>query len=927
MNVRIAIPILLLAGALLVSPGCFRGDDLDRYAPDLDDDIRTLLRTDDDERFLEMAEHMGEPRLTAGWHQLIMSTTEGVPGALEAIRPHAERLADATERILGTPFRRHNLDVLSRIAPADLAAWTTEWQRLRSVYADADLPDSVKVSELVAAFSEVERLGMDWYATALNEMLARIHTNQGQPGMTRARLETALADARRTGDAWTSCQILGALAEFHDRSGRPDSTAICLDMAQGIADRARLAYQAARIRAFRSAYLSQSGRIGAAYLMLREARDECRRLKGGGLELRWLLAEIDFLDRMGCWTMIEDLVAEGEILGDRPPYHLEPFQRDYLQWKLQLAKGRSLFASGSRGDALRVMERLAGSVQPRPIHENYASVHHEYAGMLLESGRHGEALDRASAGLAHSRDNNLPFMAARFELLLARIAVTAGRYDGAESHLAALDDAEAGIRPGDIAKSAEAADLRLRIALARPHDGRATAALADAFATLDHALRCSDHTVTTYLALDRFDALRWTIHGIIAHDPALGVAFENRWRALIARHVAPGDAPPPPVADTDPVSWIRSWVRGDEHAGFVDRALAASRDAGTRTVLLAYLVTDVGAVRWSVADGAVERGSVTTGSADLRTLTADLLSTASRHPGDAEAPLPSDTELVAGALARALLPASVLDDPPDRLMVMADDVLESLPFGILSLTDGRRLGDATDLVKLRYDGCGTATAPASPLVVANPTIDMDVRRHLSGLSDLPGAEAEGRTVVNAWPGSHLLAGRAADKARVLRGAEDASRLYFASHVVSRAESPFLKCIPLVSSSGRGRFEDSILEMSDILALDLSGCELVVLSGCSSGTPYVTGARTAPAFGDVFLDAGARSAVQTLWRVDDEAIVPVMEAFVEDVADDAGVWNLARALRRAREPLMRGTGATAHPYWWGSLVLVTTDPGF
>jgi CHAT domain-containing protein len=71
----------------------------------------------------------------------------------------------------------------------------------------------------------------------------------------------------------------------------------------------------------------------------------------------------------------------------------------------------------------------------------------------------------------------------------------------------------------------------------------------------------------------------------------------------------------------------------------------------------------------------------------------------------------------------------------------------------------------------------------------------------------------------------------------------------------------------------------VIEVADIRALDLSRCELVVLSTCASGVPYVAQHRVGPSMADAFLDAGAREVLRTMRPLEDTEARPFVTAFL------------------------------------------------
>jgi len=102
--------------------------------------------------------------------------------------------------------------------------------------------------------------------------------------------------------------------------------------------------------------------------------------------------------------------------------------------------------------------------------------------------------------------------------------------------------------------------------------------------------------------------------------------------------------------------------------------------------------------------------------------------------------------------------------------------------------------------------------------------------------------------------------------------------------------------------GRLRFRDHPLEL-----LTLSACET------ASGDD-----RAALGLAGVALQAGARSAVATLWLVHDEAAAVLMEAFYRSL-QTPGV-SRARALQQAQRTLLQDP-AYADPFFWAPFLLI------
>lgn len=91
-------------------------------------------------------------------------------------------------------------------------------------------------------------------------------------------------------------------------------------------------------------------------------------------------------------------------------------------------------------------------------------------------------------------------------------------------------------------------------------------------------------------------------------------------------------------------------------------------------------------------------------------------------------------------------------------------------------------------------------------------------------------------------------------------------------------------------------------------------ELLVLSDCQTASGDE---RAALGLAGVALSAGARSALATLWSVDDAATARLIQRFYEAVGSGE---SRARALQRAQVGLVRAP-SYAHPFYWAPYMLI------
>jgi len=113
-------------------------------------------------------------------------------------------------------------------------------------------------------------------------------------------------------------------------------------------------------------------------------------------------------------------------------------------------------------------------------------------------------------------------------------------------------------------------------------------------------------------------------------------------------------------------------------------------------------------------------------------------------------------------------------------------------------------------------------------------------------------------------------------------------------------------------------EDGKLTMSEIRRIrTLRGCQLIVLSACNTAVndQKLEGWVNNPA--KAFLGKGAKSAIASLWSVDDAATGLLMQHFYQNLK--AGE-NKVDALKHAQEKLVVSE-KFSHPYYWSAFELI------
>jgi CHAT domain-containing protein len=244
----------------------------------------------------------------------------------------------------------------------------------------------------------------------------------------------------------------------------------------------------------------------------------------------------------------------------------------------------------------------------------------------------------------------------------------------------------------------------------------------------------------------------------------------------------------------------------------------------------------------------------------------------------------------------------------DTLVVVPDEVLRVVPFA--ALNDGRNF---------LVDRYATAIAPSLKLVDPKPlapgeatALVLGVSKSVEGYVDLPNVPRE-VSAVHAIEGGDVLLNDAFTRARF--ESELKSGRYNIVHIASHGQFGSDPSRTFVLAFD-GRLTMDNLE-SDIKYATPRGnpIELLILSACETASGDD---RAALGLAGVALKAGARSALATLWYINDVASGELITDFYR--ALQTAHLSKAQALRAAQRALAADP-RFAHPAYWAPFLLI------
>jgi hypothetical protein len=403
-----------------------------------------------------------------------------------------------------------------------------------------------------------------------------------------------------------------------------------------------------------------------------------------------------------------------------------------------------------------------------------------------------------------------------------------------------------------------------------------------------------------YLWLQRNTALRDFFEDLAGGDVMEQLGIDLYWRSLRSSGVP-----------TRGVPLTRQWLSNSGSA--VSLATRSRRD------ILVYSVHDDGIHRYLIRPEGIERTVIGMPIAELRSLVNEAWERLAADPGSPGATVDAGLAGRLHRLATVLLPDGLSRER--GLLIMVDDFLARVPFEAFNLSPQQYapLGDAHDVVYLHGIGAaGRRQRGKGSVIVGDPTIPIEVRRRIPGQLPLPEARVEAEYAAERLPDPQVAVGAGATVSWLREHWEQARYLYIAAHAATNPNLPFSTLLVLALPAGATDLYDGFLDVGDVLAADLNGCDLAVLSGCATGAPRVGGGATAPSFGDAFLDAGAAAVVRTFWDVRDDAAARAMHTFMTHWRDDGLAAPIA--INRAQREL---AAECPHPHYWAAYSIEVT----
>jgi CHAT domain-containing protein/tetratricopeptide (TPR) repeat protein len=306
---------------------------------------------------------------------------------------------------------------------------------------------------------------------------------------------------------------------------------------------------------------------------------------------------------------------------------------------------------------------------------------------------------------------------------------------------------------------------------------------------------------------------------------------------------------------------------------------------------------------------------------------------------------------VAANLSRMLLAPLAAELKQKRLVIVAEGVLQYVPFSALPSPGAERplivdheivtLPSASVLAELREEFANRKPASKAVAVLADPVFSATDARLTGKAADVSPVSFDAeRSMAESGMGGLVrlrfsrqeadeIARLAGDKRNLKALDFSANRavatdarlsdyriVHFATHGLINNQHPDLSGIVLSLVDEQGRPQNGFLRLYDIYNLKLNA-DLVVLSACQTALGKEIKGEGLVGLTRGFMYAGAPRVVASFWRIDDRATADIMRRFYEAMLKDG--LPPAAALRAAQVSMLNDKRWQS-PHFWAAFTL-------
>lgn len=250
----------------------------------------------------------------------------------------------------------------------------------------------------------------------------------------------------------------------------------------------------------------------------------------------------------------------------------------------------------------------------------------------------------------------------------------------------------------------------------------------------------------------------------------------------------------------------------------------------------------------------------------------------------------------------------------DKLIIIPDDELNSLPFEALQDEDGNYL---LEKFTVQYRYSTALLRNDNKIKLADKTSLAMAPFSAAGNVMFAKLEYSKNEVENLR--GNILIDTAATKKNFLAAADKYGILHLATHTVVNDTIPERSLIAFYPAADATPNENN-LYVQEIYNLKLDSTQLVILSACETGTGQLAKGEGLMSLARAFTYAGCPNIIASLWKADDKSTAWLVQRFYYHLQKDA---NTAAALQKAKLDYLKSPDIEKRfktPNYWAHLVL-------
>ena len=930
------ILVLVVTASVFLAP-CSKDDDSIDLFSGLPAEITTLLVNDNDSTLALYARDAGLESIVDA-HRHFADLIHGM-SQQEYLR-HSDRLYTLNKRLcivlaeeFNYEFYLNDLEFFETFLPAKRQEVMIARANIWLTAFEPGLTHETKIDSLTGYYNMMLGIKDTCGACMAKMALSTMYGATGDRNKEKRYIIDVSKDFAELGFHRLTCQSLGVLGAIYEREGKIDSMEMCYQAARDLATNSQLSAQISRFSYFYARRYARMGRLALANDFFNEAIEICKTYNGGCFEIRYIFHAMEFYADYSCWETVERLLSRAIIL-----------EKIYDNTKLskgivfgnKFIEARWHMAHGNVEKANSLFREAEKPSMTGPYFVNHDNHLYYWARGLLDNELFDDAIEIIDRGLINSSQKSLPREETKFLTLKASAEFMRGNTEEARKALERFDVVSPELHNPLMHDWITRDVLRARIAMAEGNRTEALACVEEGLDRLRSFVELMDISVQGYLWINDCIELRRLIHELTVHDPKLLYGAELFWRSLtLDMGISQAwQANPETLYALAMAATIGSGKTARPHpdasltdyfTSLAEKAISSIRKLDA--VHCMYMADNNHIKRLTVYPDDIRCTTIACTREELHDLVIETHKHMSGEKHTNGTAYSIDIHSNLSKLSQYLLPDDLYKyarpGNPRALMITTDDFLNGIPFETFNIgadSEYVPLLKDFDVAYLRHFETRNAQhiSDNPGVVIVNSYSDISSRGRNPFGHKLRCVKAEGQAIAALDENAILLWGLHATKQEIKKRWEAASYLYFATHIIRDPEIPFLVLIPVATPDGDSSPESGYLDFTDIRSADFSKCDVVVLSGCSSGVPSVATRNIGPSLGDAFLDAGAAAVISTFWDVKDEEARSLMTSYAREMETNG--HSHIKALCGARRKLFDEDPYSRDSFSWASYAL-------